>query len=154
MVAPAARTSSANASSERTSPGVVPSEISATSTKGANSNLATVPKPAASVVVPTSNRADYLEVTLRSLAEQEFDRPYEVIVVDDGSRDRTPDVIAAAGVKRLRHEQPRGPNAGRNEGIEAADADLIALVDDDTWIPPGWLRAMVEGADRHPEGDA
>jgi GT2 family glycosyltransferase len=113
-----------------------------------------VPKPAATVVVPTSNRADYLEVTLRSLAEQDFDRPYEVVAVDDGSRDRTPDVIAAAGVRSIRHETPVGPNTGRNEGIAAAESDLIALVDDDTRIPPTWLRAMVEGAERHPDADA
>ena len=106
------------------------------------------------MVVPTSNRADYLEVTLRSLAEQDIDRPYEVIAIDDGSRDRTPEVIAAAGVRSMRHEEAAGPNARRNEGIAAAGSDLIALVDDDTWVPPGWLRAMVEGAERHPEADA
>jgi glycosyltransferase involved in cell wall biosynthesis len=113
-----------------------------------------VQKPAATVVVPTSNRAGYVEVTLRSLAAQDLDRPFEVIVIDDGSRDRTPGVIAAAGVRSIRHDAPRGPNAGRNEGIAAAESDLIALVDDDTWIPPGWLRAMVEGAERHPGADA
>jgi GT2 family glycosyltransferase len=113
-----------------------------------------VQKPAATVVVPTSNRAGYVEVTLRSLAAQDLDRPFEVIVIDDGSRDRTADVIAAAGVRSIRHDEPRGPNAGRNEGIAAAQSDLIALVDDDTWIPPGWLRAMVEGAERHPGAGA
>jgi GT2 family glycosyltransferase len=113
-----------------------------------------VPKPAATVVVPTSNRADYLEVTLRSLGEQDIDRPYEVIAIDDGSRDRTPEVMAAAGVRAIRHEDACGPNARRNEGIALAEADLIALVDDDTWVPPGWLRAVVDGAERHPEADA
>jgi GT2 family glycosyltransferase len=122
--------------------------------KGREGNLAGVPKPAATVVVPTSNRADYLEVTLGSLARQELDRPYEVIVVDDASRDRTPAVIASAGVRSIRHDVPRGPNAGRNEAIEAAETDLIAMVDDDTRIPPGWLAAMVDGAERHPEADA
>jgi GT2 family glycosyltransferase len=113
-----------------------------------------VPKPAATVLVPTSNRADYLEVTLRSLADQDVDADYEVIAIDDGSRDRTPGVIAAAGVRAIRHEEPRGPNSGRNEGIRAAAADLIAMVDDDTWVPPGWLRAMLDGAERHPDADA
>jgi GT2 family glycosyltransferase len=128
--------------------------MSGAAAKGANSNLATVPKPAATVVVPTSDRAGYLEVTLRSLADQDFDRPYEVIAIDDGSTDRTPGVIAAAGVRSIRHDDSRGPNARRNEGIEQAESDLIALVDDDVFVPRTWLRAMVEGADRHPEADA
>jgi glycosyltransferase involved in cell wall biosynthesis len=113
-----------------------------------------VPKPAATVVVPTSNRADYLAVTLQSLAEQDIGRPYEVIAIDDGSSDRTPDVIEQAGVRGIRHEDSRGPNARRNEGVAAAESDLIALVDDDTWIPRGWLRAIVEGAERYPDADA
>jgi glycosyltransferase involved in cell wall biosynthesis len=122
--------------------------------KAPDCNLAGVQKPAATVVVPTSNRADYVAVTLRSLAEQDIDRPYEVIAIDDGSTDRTPEVIAAAGVRSIRHERAEGPNARRNEGIAAAESDLIALVDDDTWIPPGWLRAIVEGAERHADADA
>jgi GT2 family glycosyltransferase len=107
------------------------------------------------VVVPTSNRADYLEVTLGSLAAQDFDGPYEVIVVDDGSSDgRTPAVIEQAGVRSIRRDTPRGPNAARNTGVRVAGADLIAMVDDDIYAPPGWLRAMVEGAERHPDAAA
>jgi GT2 family glycosyltransferase len=104
------------------------------------------------VVVPTSNRADYLEVALASLTAQDLeDDAYEVIVIDDGSTDRTPDVIEAAGVRSIRRDNPSGPNAARNTGVGAAEADLIAMVDDDVWAPPGWLRALVDGAQRHPD---
>jgi GT2 family glycosyltransferase len=107
------------------------------------------------VVVPTSNRADYLDVTLASLAAQDLEPDaYEVIAIDDGSADRTPDVIAAAGVRSVRREHPNGPNAARNTGVRVAGADLIAMVDDDVWAPPGWLRALVEGAGRHPDAGA
>jgi GT2 family glycosyltransferase len=106
------------------------------------------------VVVPTSNRADYLEVTLGSLAAQDLDGPYEVIAIDDGSRDRTPAVIESHGVRSVRRDEPRGPNAARNTGVRVAGADLIAMVDDDVWAPPGWLRAMVDGAARHHEASA
>jgi GT2 family glycosyltransferase len=106
------------------------------------------------VVVPTSNRADYLEVALASLDAQDLDGEYELIVVDDGSRDRTPDVIEASGARSLRQERPRGPNAARNAGILTAGADLVAMVDDDVWAPPGWLRALVDGANRHPDAGA
>src|SRR4051794_38734533 len=69
-----------------------------------------VPKPLVSVVVPTSNRANYLEVALASLAGQDLDGDsYEVIVIDDGSADRTPAVIEAAGVRSLRRDEPQGP---------------------------------------------
>ena len=106
------------------------------------------------MVVPTSNRPDYLEVTLASLAAQDLDGEYEVIAVDDGSRDRTPAVIDAAGVRSVRHDEPRGPNGARNTGVREASADLVAMVDDDVWAPPGWLRAITEGAARHPEAAA
>jgi glycosyltransferase involved in cell wall biosynthesis len=107
------------------------------------------------VVVPTSNRAAYLEVTLASLAAQDLDDgAYEVIVVDDGSRDRTPAVIDAARVRTIRRDEPRGPNAARNTGVRVAGADLVAMVDDDVWAPPGWLRAMLSGAERHAHAGA
>ena len=110
--------------------------------------------PVVSVVVPTANRAPYLEVALESIAQQDLEEPYEVIVVDDGSGDSTSEVAAAAGARLLRHEPPRGANAARNAGIRVAQADLIALVDDDVSAPRGWLRALVEGARRHPEAEA
>ena len=111
-------------------------------------------EPVVSVVVPTRNRARYLEVTLASLAEQDLDEPYEVVVVDEASSDGTRDVAERATARYVRDDPPRGPNGARNAGIEAARADLVALVDDDVRAPTGWLRAVVEGARRHPEADA
>lgn len=112
------------------------------------------PQPVVSVVVPTHDRADYLAVTLDSLNAQDLDAPYEVIVVDDGSRDNTAGVARRANVMYIRHYPPRGVNAARNEGARAASAPLIALVDDDVYAPPGWLRAMLEGANEHPGAEA
>jgi glycosyltransferase involved in cell wall biosynthesis len=111
-------------------------------------------RPVVSVVIPTRGRAEYLDVALASLARQDLDQPYEVIVVDDGSSDRTPEVVAAAGVRSLRHERRRTLNAARNSGAGAAGADLIAFTDDDVEAPAGWLRELVEGAARHPEAEA
>ncbi|HUA71195.1 MAG TPA: glycosyltransferase family A protein [Solirubrobacteraceae bacterium] len=109
---------------------------------------------AVSVVIPTRNRADYLAVALGSLAGQEFDRPYEVLVVDDGSSDETASVVRDAGVRYLRVEPARGLNAARNTGVRMTAAPLIAFLDDDVFVPPRWLRALADGADRHPEADA
>jgi glycosyltransferase involved in cell wall biosynthesis len=126
--------------------------MSGVSVTAAEANLPHV-TPAVSVVVPTHDRADYLDVTLSSLLDQDFPEPYEVIVVDDGSRDTTADVIRRHGVRALVHDPPRGPNAARNAGARAAEADLIALVDDDVFAPREWLRELVEGARRHPDAE-
>jgi len=112
------------------------------------------PQPVVSVVVPTHDRADYLAVTLDSLNAQDFDAPYEVIVVDDGSRDDTAGVARRADAMYIRHHPARGVNAARNEGVRAASAPLVALVDDDVYAPPGWLRALVRGANKHPDAEA
>src|SRR5207248_7815744 len=99
------------------------------------------------------DRGAYLDVTLRSLQGQDLSDPYEVIVVDDGSDGAGSDVAERAGARILR-PNGRGPNTARNTGIAAAEADLVALVDDDVEAPAGWLRAIVEGAARHGEADA
>ncbi|MET0614816.1 MAG: glycosyltransferase family A protein [Thermoleophilaceae bacterium] len=106
------------------------------------------------VVVPTSGRAGYLEVTLESLRGQSTAIPHELLVVDDGSSDATGEVAGRFGVRAIRHEDRRGLNAARNAGLREARADLIAFVDDDVFVPPGWVDALVEGARRHPEADA
>jgi GT2 family glycosyltransferase len=111
-----------------------------------------------SVIIPTRNRPVLLADALRSLAEQDFPHErYELIVVDDGSQwplEPVVDRICGASdvsIRLVRHEQSKGANAARNSGIGVADSDLLCLVDDDIDVPPGWLRALVEGASRHPD---
>jgi len=99
-----------------------------------------------SVVIPTRNRADYLEVALASVLAQQTDEPFEILVVDDGSTDATARVVEKAGVARVHHPSPRGLNAARNAGIAATSAPLISFVDDDVRAPAGWLDAVLAGA--------
>ena len=106
------------------------------------------------VVVPTSGRARYLEVTLESLRAQSAAVAHEVLVVDDGSSDGTGAVAERFGARLARHGERRGLNAARNTGLREAAGDLIAFVDDDVFVPPGWLAALVDGAARHPEAEA
>jgi glycosyltransferase involved in cell wall biosynthesis len=110
--------------------------------------------PAMTVVVPTRGRAAYLEVTLDSLRRQRTRTAHELLVVDDGATDATPEVAERFGARLVRHGEQRSLNAARNSGIRAAAADLIAFVDDDVLVPPGWVDAVVEGAARHPDAQA
>jgi glycosyltransferase involved in cell wall biosynthesis len=94
--------------------------------------------PTVSVIIPTFQCAPYLQQCLDSVLGQTYptDR-IEIIVVDDGSTDETPQV-AAAYTGRIRYlRQPnRGVSAARNAGIAAAEGHLLAFLDaDDYWLP-------------------
>jgi GT2 family glycosyltransferase len=118
----------------------------------------TDPPPLVSVVVPTADRCELVVACVEHLLRQEYasDR-YELIVVDDGSRDATPVRIRTlrAGhsetVIRYLRQPGRGPGAARNAGLELARGELICFLDDDALAPPQWLTAVVEGAARHPD---
>jgi glycosyltransferase involved in cell wall biosynthesis len=106
------------------------------------------------VVVPTRNRAEYLNTALMSVSAQVTEKPCELIVVDDGSSDNTHEVAARWSATYIRHEQPRGINVARNAGVRASSGAVIAFLDDDVYAPPGWLGAIVEGVARYEDADA
>src|SRR5918998_3514797 len=111
--------------------------------------------PVVSVVVPTRGRAAYLEVTLDSLLAQRTDAEYEIVVVDDGAPDATAAVVGARpGVRYVAHGGRRGLNTARNTGLRESGAPLIAFVDDDVLVPPGWLEALAAGARRYEDAEA
>ena len=110
--------------------------------------------PTVSVVIPTRNRAGYLEVALASLCAQDSAEPGEILVVDDGSTDSTAEVARQAGVDHLRLDPPGGLNAARNAGVRATRGALVAFVDDDVYAPPRWREELAQGAARHPDAEA
>ena len=93
-------------------------------------------KPFVSVIIPTYNRAWVLKAALDSVLAQEF-RDFELIVVDDGSTDHTPQILDAYHQDLMVIRQPNlGVSAARNRGIAAAGGELIAFLDsDDLWLP-------------------
>jgi GT2 family glycosyltransferase len=113
-----------------------------------------MPAPVVSVVVPTRGREGYLDVTLASLERQNLDEEYEILVVDDSQDSGIAAVAERHGARVTSHGERRGANAARNTGLRETAAELVAFVDDDVDAPPGWLRALVEGARRHPEAGA
>ena len=93
-------------------------------------------KPEVSVILPTYNRGWILKEALDSVLAQDF-RYFELIVVDDGSTDNTPQILDSYHQDLMVVRQPnRGVSAARNRGIAAAGGGLIAFLDsDDLWLP-------------------
>jgi glycosyltransferase involved in cell wall biosynthesis len=87
-----------------------------------------------SCVVPVFNGERYLAETLKSIFAQSW-RPLEVIVVDDGSTDGTPEIVASHGASvRYLKQSNSGAAAARNLGVRAASGEFIAFLDaDDLW---------------------
>ena len=89
-----------------------------------------------SVVIATHNRAGYIGQAIHSALEQTAP-PFEVIVVDDGSTDATPRVLAEfASDIRIVNQPHKGRSAARNAGANHVRGDIIAFLDsDDLWLP-------------------
>jgi glycosyltransferase involved in cell wall biosynthesis len=109
--------------------------------------------PKVSVVIPTYNRADLLRVAIQSALGQTFP-DLEILVVDDGSTDSTPQVVRQVRDPRLIYiRQPHSglPAVARNTGLRQARGEYIAFLDsDDLWLPEK-LALQVEYMDEHPE---
>ena len=93
-------------------------------------------KPLVSVIIPTYNRSWIVQDAIDSVLDQDF-TDYELIVVDDGSNDNTPTILAGYGQAITVFPQSnRGVSAARNHGLAAAAGQLIAFLDsDDLWLP-------------------
>jgi len=91
--------------------------------------------PAVTAVIPAYNAASFIERALRSVLAQTH-RVAEIIVVDDGSSDRTAELAAAFPHVRVIRRANGGPGAARNTGVDAASSEWIAFLDsDDSWAP-------------------
>lgn len=100
----------------------------------------------ASVIMPARNAADTLPDQLDALALQDADFVWELLVVDNGSTDATPEIARGYADRipevRLLTCERRGANAARNTGAEAARSDRLLFCDADDVVDPGWVRAM------------
>lgn len=107
--------------------------------------------PVVSVIIPAYNSARYIQVAIASVTTQTF-TDWELVVVDDGSTDGTPGLLAnipAGRVTALRQNNA-GPAAARNRGLAAARGEYVAFLDaDDVWRP-NYLVEMVGRLRRAP----
>ena len=106
--------------------------------------------PSFSIVVPTYRRPDALKLTLDALCALEYpDGRFEVVVVDDGSGDATPDVAHGRDGVRFVQQANGGAAAARNAGAREATNDYVLFVDDDIIVGPEHLVRHADVHERH-----
>jgi GT2 family glycosyltransferase len=115
-------------------------------------------QPLVSIVVPTYDRAGYVETAILSLLEQDYPA-LEVIVVDDGSRDETRAILSRVA-ERFPSERFRwighanhGQAYSINRGFDAARGELLGYLSSDDFLAPGAISSLVRAAGHHPDAD-
>ena len=108
-----------------------------------------------SIIVPLYNREAYIKSTLESILEQERNFPIEILVCDDGSTDRGPEIVRnyplpVRFLEKPEHCQDQGPAATRNRGIAAAQYAYLAFLDSDDLFLPGHLLRLYRALEEHP----
>jgi peptidoglycan/xylan/chitin deacetylase (PgdA/CDA1 family) len=101
--------------------------------------------PSTVIIVPAYDEEVDIERSVRSLATSNYP-DVEVVVVDDGSSDRTPEIVASLGLPNVRlvRQDNRGKAAALQNGVQVTDADIVTMVDADTQFESGTLRTLVQ----------
>ncbi|MEZ4599384.1 MAG: glycosyltransferase [Syntrophotaleaceae bacterium] len=97
-----------------------------------------------SVIIPSYNSENTIELCLQSLINQSWDVEYEIILVDS-SVDRTPEIVAACTFERFTYihlNKKTDPGTARNIGIGRAKGDIFAFIDSDCIAAPDWLERI------------
>jgi glycosyltransferase involved in cell wall biosynthesis len=110
--------------------------------------------PLVSVVLPTRDRRELLPRAIDSVQQQSYGN-WELLIVDDGSVDSTAEFLAGLAGERVRcfRHHGAGACAARNVALAQARGDLIAYLDDDNMMHPGWLKAVVWGFEQRPDAN-
>ncbi|MBE9143988.1 glycosyltransferase [Planktothrix mougeotii] len=110
-------------------------------------------KPRVSVIIPTYNCAQYIEQCVKSVLEQTYTN-YEVIVIDDGSQDKTQQILKPfLSVIKYIYQNNQGAAKARNHGCEIAQGEFLAFLDGDDFFLPQKLAEQVATFDHDPTID-
>lgn len=105
------------------------------------------PLPPVSLLIPAYNEEKGIGPVLEAV--KRLDLPGEIIVIDDGSTDRTGEVARASGLKVIRHDTNRGYGQALKTGILAAQHDIVAITDADGTYPNEEIRNLLSYIDHH-----
>ncbi len=99
-------------------------------------------RPLISVVIPAYNAGEFIAAAIESVLQQDY-RPFELIVVNDGSTDRTAEIVKKFPQVVLLEQSRRGTGAALNEGVRVAKGEFLAFLDaDDLWSAGKLTRQM------------
>ncbi len=110
----------------------------------------TLEYPLVSIIIPTYNRANYICETIDSILAQDYPKK-EIIVIDDGSKDGTADILQKYGAQIAYFYHPnQGEAVTVNRGWVEAKGKFAAIVSSDDPVRPGWLAACVDFMEKTP----
>jgi len=105
-----------------------------------------------SVIVPAYNEATNIAHCLQALSGQTYPREqFEIIVVNDGSTDATPEIAAGFAGVRVISQANQGPAAARNHGVREARGEIVLFTDADCRPRPDWVAQMVQPFQENPD---
>src|SRR3989344_1736966 len=99
--------------------------------------------PSISVVIPVFNGETTIGQSLQAVTQQRFHQHIQIIVVDDGSTDKTADIIKSYPTVKYIYQKNSGPAATRNRGAQEASGDFIFFTDADCLPQPEWVVRMM-----------
>ncbi|MFZ2455887.1 MAG: glycosyltransferase [Candidatus Altiarchaeia archaeon] len=110
-----------------------------------NNTLQMANYPLVSVIVPVYNEEKRISAALEALLNQTYPKEKtEIIVVDDGSKDRTCEVVTKYPVRLIKHEINKGDSASRNTGAQNARGEIIFTTDSDDKVDKNWISSIVQ----------
>ena len=105
-------------------------------------------RPTVSVIIPTYNEEKHIKRCLNSLLKQDFDKPYDIIVADGRSTDRTREIVKEFQKQHrnvtLVDNKEKHQAQGRNKAIKKSNADFISYIDGHSYASKTWLRMLYE----------